>query len=156
MIKTIDKLYCHVDHYTKQGEAALKEAQAAQDEAAQIELDAAETSADLQQAQALNRRRVQALAKARRVLGTCLGEFEMNAALLKALKEGRDTKPLEVALGKISLESAVAQARALGLKPEQTRIESIGGQQFLTVTPDGLDALDPDGLESRRPCGPTG
>ena len=144
----------HIDHYTRHGEQALKEAQAYQDDAAQIELDAAKNGADLQQAQALNRRRVQALANARRVLGTCLGEFEMNAALITALKAGQTGKPLEVALGKISLESAVAQVKALGLQTSDYTLDSLGGVQFLTVRPEGLDRLtqpiDADHLRRQR------
>ena len=144
----------HVDHYTQRGKAALQEAKAYQDEAAQIELDAAQNGAELQQAQGLNRRRIQALANARRVLGTCLGEFEMNAALVNALKAGRTGKPLEVALGKISLESAIAQAKALGLQSNDYTLDTIGGVHFLTVQPEGLDRLtqplDADHLRRQR------
>lgn len=143
----------HVDHYTQRGEQAMKEAKAYQDEAAQIELEAAQTGGDLQQAQGLNRRRARALANARRVLGTCLGEFEMNAALIQALKEP-SARPLEVALGKIGLESAIAQAKALGLQAGDYTLDTIGGTQFLTVRPEGLERLtqplDAERLQRQR------
>ena len=131
----------HVDHYTQRGDQALTEAKRFKEEAAQITLDAAKTGSDLQQGQVLNRKRIQALANARRVLGTALGEFEMNAALLVALKAGPSAKPLEVALGQISLESALAQTKALGLQSGDYTIDSLGGVQFLTVRPEGLDRL---------------
>lgn len=131
----------HVDHYTNRGQEALQEAKTWQDIAAQIEVDSAQNGLELRQAQQLNAKRIEALAHARRILGTALGEFEMNAALITALKEGPKAQPLQVALGKIGLQGGLQQARALGLRSEDYTLSAIGGTQFLSVSPDGLNRL---------------
>ena len=58
-----------------------------------------------------------------------------------ARKEGKVERPLEVALGSSDAEAAAIQLHALGLEAADFTLESIGGQQFASITPQGLDRL---------------
>lgn len=131
----------HLHHYMQASQEALREARELQDRAKEIELGAAATGADIAAAQELNARRRDALSEANRILGQSLGEMEANAALVVALKRGRTDKPFQVSLGDVSAESAIQQARAIGLERGDYRVETVGSNRFLTVTPDGMDRL---------------
>lgn len=130
----------HLDHYMKASESALSDARDLMDAAKEIEIGELSSGNDLQAAQELNGRRRRAVNDAQKVLGQTLGEMEANAALTVALKQGKkDT--FQVSLGKTSIESAIQQARAIGLQRGDYTIDEVAGDKFLTVKADGLDRL---------------
>lgn len=130
----------HLHHYMEATEEALKEAREQQDFAKEIELGEAVDGTDLVRAQELNAKRRDALAKAERILGTTLGEMEANAALVLALKQGAKDS-LQVPMGSATAESAVMQARALGLQRGDYTIDRAGGNTVLTINGTGMDRL---------------
>lgn len=130
----------HVHHYMLATEDALNQARELQDEAKEIELGEVHSADDLAMLQELNARRRDAINGAHEVLGRTLGEMEGNAAIIAAMKAGKQEK-LEVSLGHISIEDAVRQARALGLQRGQYTIETVAGNRFLTVNGAGMDSL---------------
>ena len=133
----------HVETYSKRAEDAMSQADA-WDELAEVDSPGADSIIDghgIAAVESLNRQRIEALAESRRVLGSALGEFEMNAAIIMALKEGRPDRNFEVSLGAVTPEAAVVQLRAIGLAPEQFKLDKIGDQQFATVTAGGLDRI---------------
>ena len=146
----------HVDHYSRTAREAMDRAQVWLEAADKAQgMDAtAEDGDDLAIIQNLNRQRIEALAEARKILGTALGEFEMGAALNMAMREGRSNKPFEVSLGKINPASAYTQLRALGLEPGDFQVSAIGGEQIAEITPDGLDKIsrpiDREALQRQR------
>jgi hypothetical protein len=133
----------HVDHYTRAAKDAMERAQTWLDVADRTqEMDPrAETGDDLALIDSLHRQRIEALAEARKIVGTALGEFEMGAALNWAMREGRSNQTLQVSLGGISPAAAYTQLRALGLEPHDFQVSSIDGEQIAEVTPDGLDRV---------------
>lgn len=131
----------HLTHYMKTSTESLQKAKALTDAAASIELpDTATTGADLQLAQELNSRRRSAVGDAQRILGQALGEMESNAALVVALKQGKQDS-LQVSLGKTSPEQAIKQVRAIGLLPGDYELEKVGGDTFLSLNTGGMDRL---------------
>jgi superfamily II DNA or RNA helicase len=141
----------HLSHYMQATEEALARSHELEELAAEIQLGEAENGHDLAALQEINQRRQSALAEANKTLGTALGEMEANAALVYALGRGREDKSLEVPLGELSMESAIAQVRAIGLKRGDYVIERHGAERMLKVTPEGLDRLaDPVNLEDLR------
>lgn len=131
----------HLNHYMKAGGEALKKAQDLQVAAQAIEVSPeAKNGADLAVAQELNSRRRAAVGDAQRILGQALGEMEANASLVAAMK-GPGTGDFQVSLGKIAPESAIQQVRAIGLQPGDYKLERVGGDTFLTVSPDGMARL---------------
>ena len=105
---------------------------------------------------ALNRKRQQALADARRELGQALGEAEASAALALALKEDRP-KALQLSLGSAALDQAVVRLSALGLRPEDYRLEKVGdgaiahlGVSALSRLSQSVDPEEVDRLERNR------
>lgn len=133
----------HMSVYGPASEEAITRARELKDQAAEIALGAleAEDGGDLVALRELNRRRVMAIGEAHKVLGQALGEMEANAALVYALRRGKSDKPFTVSLGEVSAESAVAQARAIGLQRGDYTLEQAGGNRVLTVLPHGLDRL---------------
>ena len=131
----------HANHYMATSKAALEQAAELRETARQLELDEAHGAHDLVTAKAITERKLEALTEAHRLLATALGEMETNAALVAALKSGRANKPLEVALGGVSPEDAIRQARAIGLPRVDYRLDQVAGNEILTVTPEGLDRL---------------
>lgn len=131
----------HLNHYMQASEEAIARANELAEQAAEIQLGEAETGGDLAVLQEVNQRRGAALSEANKVLGTALGEMEANAALVYALRRGKEDKPFEVSLGQTSLESAVTQVRAIGLERGDYTIESVAGTRVLKVNPSGLDRL---------------
>jgi len=130
----------HVASAPEDQKAALDQAKELQDEAAKIEVDEANSTADLAVASALNRKRLEYLADARKVLGQTLGHMEANASLIAALEAGpRDG--LEVSLGRTPLESAIKQLWAIGLTDDDYSIERIDGNVFAKVNADGMAKL---------------
>ncbi len=131
----------HVNHYMQTSTDALKKARQLTEAAKAIELsEEAQTGADLAVAQELNARRRAAIGDAQRILGQALGEMEANAALVVALKQGKQDS-LQVSLGKTSPEQAIKQVRALGLMPGDYALEKVAGDTFLTVHGQGMDRL---------------
>lgn len=133
----------HVETYSQRAEEAMSQADA-WDELADIDSPDANDITDghgIAAVESLNRQRIEALAESRRILGSALGEFEMNAAIITALKEGRPDRNFEVSLGAVTPKTAIVQLRALGLAPEHFKLDKIGDQQFATVTAAGLDQL---------------
>ncbi len=130
----------HYDHYLSATNDALKEAQEWHDVANEIDVGSASNGHDLATAQELNLRRRDAINKANEVLGTALGEMEANAALLVALKQGKKDG-VQVSMGNVSPESAIQQARAIGLQRGEYQIEAAGNNRFLSVTAAGMDRL---------------
>lgn len=146
----------HVDHYSRTARESMDRARVwldAADKAQGMDLQA-EDGDDLALAQDLNRQRVEALAEARKILGTALGEFEMGAALNMAMREGRINRTFEVSLGKINPASAYMQLRALGLEPGDFQVSAIGGEQIAEITPEGMDRIsrpvDREALQRQR------
>jgi len=131
----------HVDHYMKVSDSAVAQALEWQKVAEGIRLDDAVDGNDLAAAKELNAKRQDAIENSRRILGTTLGEMEANAAMIMAIKQGRQDRPFEVSLGDTPIEGAIRQARAIGLERGDYRVESIGGNTFLSVTPEGMDRL---------------
>lgn len=131
----------HLNHYMQTSTESLKKARDLTEAAKAIELsEEAQNGADLQVAQELNARRRAAVGDAQRILGQALGEMEANAALVVAMKQGKQDS-LQVSLGKTSPENAIKQVRALGLMPGDYTLEKVAGDTFLTVTGDGMDRL---------------
>lgn len=130
----------HLHHYMATSEQALKQAGELQEVAKSIELGEAETGHDLAIAQELNARRRESVAKANEILGTALGEMEANAAIVAALRQGRQDS-IQVSMGDASPESVIQQARAIGLQRGDYKIETVGSNKFLTVTGAGMDRL---------------
>jgi len=131
----------HRDTHPASAQKALHEAKVWSDVAAGLEVDAtARDGRDLVALQELNRQRADAIDNAQRILGTALGEFEANAALVMALKQGAKDS-IEVSLGTISREDAVKRARAIGLERGDYQVNSVGSNRFLTVTGKGMDRL---------------
>lgn len=118
-----------------------KEAIKAADEA-MAALDGLDVSAavDLSEAAAINAKRKAAIEAARTALGTALGEMEANAALVAELT-GSGTSELSVPMGNQTIDSIVQQARAIGLKKGDYKVEKVGSDTFLSVTSDGMDRL---------------
>lgn len=131
----------HRHHYLEASKEAIARARELEGTAAEMELGEAEHGADLAALQEINRQRKEALAEANKVLGSALGEMEANAALVYALGRGKTNKPFEVSLGDVSVESAVAQLRAIGLERGDYSIETISGNRIVKVQPHGLDRL---------------
>ena len=130
----------HLHHYMQLSEKALSEARDFMDAAKEVELGEAANGADLQAAQELNARRRDAVSNAQKTLGQALGEMETNAAIVLALKQGKRDN-LEVSLGKASIETAIQQARAIGLQRGDYKIENVAGNTFLTVNANGMGRL---------------
>lgn len=130
----------HLHHYMETSERALKQAGELQDAAKAIELGEAETTHDLTGAQELNAKRRDAVRQANEILGTALGEMEANAALVAAMRQGRQDS-LQVAMGSASADAIIKQARAIGLQRGDYKIETLGSNTFLTVTGAGMDRL---------------
>jgi superfamily II DNA or RNA helicase len=130
----------HLDHYMATSEQALSDARDLMETAKEIELGELAGGADLQAAQELNARRRRAVTDAQKILGQALGEMEANAALVTALKQGKKDQ-FEVSLGKVGIEDAIRQVRAIGLQKGDYTIEDVAGDRFLTVNASGLDRL---------------
>lgn len=130
----------HLDHYMKATESALSDARDLMEVAKEIELGEISNSNDLQAAQELNARRRKAVNDAQKILGQTLGEMEANAALVVALKQGKKDS-FQVSMGKIDVEGAIRQVRAIGLQRGDYTIDHVAGDTFLTVNGAGLDRL---------------
>lgn len=139
----------HRDHYEKRQQQALDEAQALHDAAEAIALPDASDGFELAQAQAINARRRDAVADAKRVMGQAMGEMRANAALVMALG-AHPVQSLDITLGKQSAESAVVQLHALGLKEGDFVLAPAGDDLVVTLHESGLDKLaapaDKEGL----------
>ncbi len=132
----------HLNHYMQTSTEALKKVRDLTEAAKVIELSPeATTGADLAVAQELNARRRAAVGDAQRILGQALGEMEANAALVVALKQGKNDAVVQVSLGKIDPQQAVNQVRALGLKDGDYTLDNSNGDTFLTVHPEGMGRL---------------
>jgi len=130
----------HADTHAATTARALTQAAQLTDAAKAIELPDGETATDLQTAQELNAKRRAAVGDAQRILGQVYGEQEANASMVMALsRKARDK--LDVPMGKGSIESAITQARALGLQRGEYTIEQRAGQTWLTVHDTGMDRL---------------
>lgn len=131
----------HLHHYMEASKDAMDRAREMQAQASELELGAAENGGDLAAMQEINERRAEAIGEAQKVLGQALGEMEANAALVYALKGGGSDKPFQVSLGKVAVEDAIKQVRAIGLQRGDYSIETVAGNRVLTVSPAGLDRL---------------
>jgi hypothetical protein len=128
----------HMNHYMVASTEALKKARDLTDAAKAIEVsDEAQTGAELSVAQELNARRRAAVGDAQRILGQALGEMEANAALVMAMK-GPGDGDFHTSLGNMALDSAVVQARAIGLMPGDYSLERDGSNTFLTINHAGM------------------
>lgn len=131
----------HLHHYMEASQEAIARARELQAQASEMELGVADDGHDLAAMQEINRQRVTALAESRKVLGTALGEMEANAALVYAMRRSGSDKPFQVSLGEVAMESAIRQARAIGLARGDYSIETADGNRVLTVTPAGMSRL---------------
>ncbi len=130
----------HLANHMEQADEAIRSAQATYDEVRDIELGMANSTTDMASLQELNGRRREKLLEARETLGQALGEMEAYSALSMALKED-PRKDLDVALGPISSESAIRQARAIGLGRDDYTLDSDGTNRFLKVKDSGMAKL---------------
>lgn len=130
----------HLQHYMEASEDSLARARELMDAAREIELGEAANGSDLQTAQELNARRRRAIVDAQKTLGQALGEMEANAALVLSLRSGK-FGDLKVSMGKLSTESAIERARAIGLQRGDYTVETSGGSTFLSVNGAGQDRL---------------
>ena len=130
----------HLHHYMQASEEALSEARDLMNTAKEVELGTASTALDLQSAQELNAKRRRAVTDAQKLLGRTLGEMEANAALVVALQQGKKDR-FQVSLGKVGVEDAIRQVRAIGLQRGDYKLETVAGDTFLTVNGAGLDRL---------------
>lgn len=145
----------HVEHYSTLAREAMDKAQVWLDIAGKTEgLDSVEDGAEIYITESLNAQRIEALAEARKILGTALGEFEMGAALNWAMQEGPTTIPHEVSLGKTSVADAYVRLRAIGLEPGDIDLQDIDGEVFASVTPEGMgrvsSPVDPATLQRQN------
>ncbi len=132
----------HVHHARERANDAMKQARVwldAADHAQAAHLDP-ENGGDLVELTTLHRQRLAALAEARGLLGTALGEFESAAALNLALQSKND-RTLTVSLGNIDRSTAYAQLRAIGIQPEHLELRTINGEQVADIDPAGFDRL---------------
>jgi superfamily II DNA or RNA helicase len=130
----------HIDHYMGHSEKALRDAREWQELAHDIEVGEGSNGADLLVAQELNARRREFITKSQTVLGTAYGEMEANAALVMALEQPKKGQ-VQASLGRTPIESAIKQARAIGLDRGDYQVEKIGSSTFLTVNGSGMDKL---------------
>jgi hypothetical protein len=130
----------HLHHYMAASEEALNRAHELMNAAKGIEIGEGATGADLKTAQELNARRRAAVTDAQKIVGQALGEMEANAALVVALRQGTKDS-VQVPLGNLSAESAITQARAIGLQRGDYAIDNSTGQTFLTINADGMNRL---------------
>jgi hypothetical protein len=130
----------HVDRYMALSDQALREAREWHEMANEIEVGEAANGADLAVAQELNAKRRDFVQKAQTVLGTSLGEMEANAALVMALEQPKKDS-IDVSLGKVGVEDAIRQARAIGLQRGEYQVEKVGASTMLTVRGEGMDRL---------------
>lgn len=131
----------HLHHYMEASKDAMDRARELQAHASELELGVAENGGDLAAMQEINERRAEAIGESQKILGQALGEMEANAALVYAMKGGASNKPFQVALGKMSVEDAVKQVRAIGLQRGDYSLETVAGNRVLTVSTVGLDRL---------------
>lgn len=130
----------HADHQAEAVRDAVEGARALQAAASEIEMGEAANASDLSAAVELSRKRKQALADSRQVLGRVLGEMEANAALGFALREGA-RQDVQLSLGKTSVESAIRQLAALGLDADDYHVDRTAGNVFVSVLGSGMDKL---------------
>lgn len=130
----------HIDRYSQVSEDALNDAKEWQDIAAEIEGAAKDHVGDVPALNEMNQRRSKALTESKRILGNALGEMEANAAMVMALKH-KPADNIEVSLGKVSAESAIQRARAIGLERGDYLIQRAGGEMVLSVYKSGIDKL---------------
>ncbi|HEX7642004.1 MAG TPA: helicase-related protein [Burkholderiaceae bacterium] len=130
----------HVQRHEELSVSALTEVAALQEQAAAMEFDPAADAEDILVKAELNRKRMEALGDADKVLGRALGEMEANAALVMALRERpRDAVP--AALGNTPLASAIKQLRAIGLKKGDYLLEKAGAGHVVTIAASGMERL---------------
>lgn len=130
----------HLEHHLARSKEAMDTANQWRAVADAIHLEAGGDGDDLAVASEMNRRRQDALSKAQAGLATALGEFEAGAALAAALKAPAKDR-IEISLGRVTAESAIQQARAIGLTPGDYQVHGVGANQFLEVTAAGMDKL---------------
>lgn len=94
---------------------------------------------DLAVAKELNESRLSYLDEANRVVGQALGSLESSAAMVLALKDGKDPESLEVNLGAVSNEDAIIKMHAIGLEKGDFTINAAGENKVVTIT--GVDKL---------------
>jgi hypothetical protein len=127
----------HVDHYMERAQEAQREARELRDAADEIALGEVRDGSEIAVAAELHRRKLEALAESRRVLGQALGEFEAHAALVASLRSEKP-QPVKIPLGRMRTEDAVRRLRAVGLERGDYRIEHAGTEIIATIEPDGL------------------
>jgi superfamily II DNA or RNA helicase len=130
----------HLNEYMATSQEAMERVAALTDQAKAMEVTDLSTATDIKAAQELNARHAELIHDAQRTIGEALGEMEANAALTLALKRQND-KPFQVSMGKVPFETALTQARAIGLVRGDYQIETTAGNTFLTVTPEGMSRL---------------
>lgn len=130
----------HLNQYIETAQKSMDRVRALTDQAAKMEVADLSTATDVKAAQELNRKHAELIVDAQRTIGEALGEMEANAALTLALKQPSD-RPFQVSLGKVPFETALTQARAIGLQRGDYQIDSSAGNTFLTVSPDGMSRL---------------
>jgi hypothetical protein len=143
----------HLQHHEELSVSALADVAALQEQAAAMEFDTAAGAEDILVKAEINRKRMEALTYADKVLGHALGEMEANAALVVALQE-KPCAAIPVSLGKTPLASAIKQLRAIGLQKGDYELVKAGANHFVTINAAGMDRLaqpvDAAGVERVR------
>lgn len=142
----------HQRQQSEVADEAMREAQEAYDAAHEIHqgMQGDGAQADLKEWSALNEQRLGHLDRARQTLGRALGHLEATAGLHLALARG-PKKQIRAAMGTLPVESAAAQARAIGLHPEDFQVEHDGTNTWLRVQETGFGKLvrPPDAAADR-------
>ena len=133
--------------------AAVERAKALQQEADEADVGHISGADEIAAAFAVHRRRQEALHEARRALGVALGEAEAGAALALALRE-KPADVLQLSLGAVGADQAAVRLAALGLRPDDYRLEKAGDGVIAHIGASGLArlsaALDPDEVARLR------
>lgn len=130
----------HLENHMAASEEAMRSANDLYDQAREIELGEAKNVSDLTELQEMNARRRDMLLQARETMGRTLGEMEAHAALVMAMRS-KPANEIHVAMGPLAADSAIRQARAIGLGRDDYVIDSDGTNRFLTIKASGLDKL---------------
>lgn len=132
----------HQRTQTRKAQEALEDARAAYEEANELHRTMTEEGprGDLKEWQALNNQRLKHLEHARKTVARTLGSLEATAALHASLARKPPAK-IRTSLGATTVETAAAQAHAIGLAPDDFDVEHDGKNAWLTVKPSGFEKL---------------
>lgn len=130
----------HMDTESQLADQAITAAAPLLEEAERMAQHMTDSPSDVQAALEQNRQRLGLLDKARGLIGTTLGRLEGQALLGEALRRP-PVEHLEVNLGQVNNSDVLLAARALGLTPDDFRMETLGSQRLMLLHPQALPKL---------------